>query len=213
MIDNSVNFVHHRGSDAKGRRAVDIELVPIQRRPAKELQVTFVRPLEDADIVLANQPGRSSLPTTGTVQRLRESHHALARIIAMGEEPQAAAAITGFAVGTIYRLLKDPTFMGLVEFYRRNLDLGAVDMQQRLSSLNADVVQELHDRVLEEPEKLTPQFLLKAAEVLSDRTGHSPVNRAVNINYNVGMADRLKEARQRALSASGLQPSQSDEAA
>ena len=198
MIDNSVNFVHTPPN--VGNRRVDVKLEPIVRRPARDLRVEVVRPLTNEDIVQANQPGRAPLPTSGTVQRLRESHHALARILAMGESQTAAAAITGFATSTISRLLVDPTFAGLVEFYRKNMDLAAVDLQARLSSLNADFVQELQDRIQDAPEKMSDGFVLKAIETLSDRTGHGPINRAVNINVAVGMAERLQAARQRALS-------------
>ncbi len=205
MIDNSRKFVHTPPNG--GNRRVDITLEPIVRRPAKDLRVEVVRPLTDEDVVLANRERAPSAPSS--LQRIRESHHAAARLLAMGETPQAVSVITGFSASTISRLLQDPTFMGLVEFYRKNMDLAAVDMQARLSSLNADFVQELQDRIHEAPEKMSDGFVLKTIETLSDRTGHGPINRAVNINVAVGMAERLQAARQRA----GLPPPAKDEEA
>lgn len=63
----------------------------------------------------------------GVLDKLREFHHAPARLLARGYTVEAAAIYLKRSVESIEDLTNDPTFKGLVQHYRnRNKENGSV---------------------------------------------------------------------------------------
>ena len=112
-----------------------------------------------------------------------------------------ASAVTGYSPSYISVLKKDPSFQELVEFYRSNLELAQADVTFRLTALNLSFIGELQDRLEQNPAGMSNSFVLEAVKVLSDRTGHAPMIKSVNVN--VDLAGRLEAARRRAAGANG----------
>ena len=58
-------------------------------------------------------------PKMPAVKKLRDSHHAVARLVALGLRPEEVAHYSGYSQGRVNQLRADPAFQGLVEDYRQ----------------------------------------------------------------------------------------------
>lgn len=168
------------------------------------LEVELAREIGPADLALLSTLQSPDPPTsqgpTGQLTRLRDSHHQLARLLAGGMSNIEASSITGYSPGYISVLRKDPSFSELLSFYKQNLELAQGDVVFRLTGLNLSFIGELQDRLESAPSAMSNSFVLEAIKVLSDRTGHAPMTKSLNVNVN--LAGRLESARRRAASAS-----------
>lgn len=165
----------------RGRRAVPVD-------------VAVARELEPADLALLELDRGSKPPP---LARIRDSHHALARALAAGMKPAEASLVTGFSPSRISILQNDPSFQELLEFYRENLDAVYADLHRRLATLSLDAASELQERLEQHPEDLGTGQLLKLLEMTADRTGAAPPRGTVNVNVNVGLAERMEAAKER----------------
>jgi len=174
---------------------MDLDLeIKTRGRPARPVVLTVARELTQADIsLLATDRQIKPIP----IKRLRDSHHALARCLASGMKPAEASIVTGYCLARISILQSDPSFAELLNFYRSNEEMQFAEFQTRMSALGLDAIQELHDRLLEEPEKLSPGQLLELVKSMADRTGHGPATKSTNVNVNVDLSARLEAARRR----------------
>lgn len=169
-------------------------------RAAKPNQAEIIRPLGEADIaVLGTERGIKP----NHVQKLKDSHHAVARCIAEGMRAEEISVITGYTPNRISILQVDPAFQELIEFYRKHKDIGLADLRARMSNLSLDMLQELHERLQDNPEEISSSMLLDGVKTFADRTGHGPQSRVVNTNINVNLAERVASGRQRAGLTSG----------
>lgn len=156
-----------------------------------------VRELREADkALLAQQP--VAVRNGTQLRRIRDSHHKLARLLADDLSVTEVSLITGYSPNRIYVLSNDPTFRELISHYRENKEQEYSDFHERMAAFGTDALQELHQRLDENPEKMDDKFLMKVVETLADRTGHAPVSKSVSVNVNANLADRLTRARQRA---------------
>lgn len=143
-------------------------------RPRPEpLTCEFVRELTFADI--------ETLQTVGIgegappLQKLRATHHALARLLAGGVKPMDAAASTGHSPATVYRLMSsDRGFAELIEHYKDLAKEHFVDIQARLALLGTAAAEELMERLEEEPSGFTNKELMQLTEVTLDRSVAPP---------------------------------------
>lgn len=138
--------------------------------------------------------------TPQPLNKLRDSHHALARTLATGISEYEASLVTGYSASRISILKNDPQFQQLMEFYRQSGTELAVDMRSRMFNLGIDAIEELHDRLHTRPDDMSSALLKDIAKDMADRTGHAPKatpsgNNTVNINVN--LTDRMNEARAR----------------
>lgn len=128
--------------------------------------------------------------------RLRDSHHQVARLIAAGQPTQEVSRITGYSISRLSWLQnQDPAFRELVEFYRQDSRDTAQAVEARLLGVALDAVQTFHERMLDEPETLSPATVLEAAKVLLDRAGYAPVTKSVNKNLNLNIGARFDAAK------------------
>src|SRR5215204_6133202 len=75
-----------------------------------------VRDLTEGDIQALDGPRGANLPKM--IQKLRSSHHALARCLATGMKPVQASLVTGYTQNRICLLQQDPSFRALMEEYK-----------------------------------------------------------------------------------------------
>lgn len=153
----------------------------------------FVRPLTEADLVLLAEE-KGSVPPP--VKRIRDRHHALARILASGKSEGEAAAITGYDISRVSILKNDPAFRELLAFYRDNVEAEYLSLHEQLAGIATDAAILLREKIEEEPEKLSVGQLLELTKMGADRTGHGPAQK-VEHNVNVNLANRLEQARER----------------
>ena len=177
-------------------------------RPPMELRLTgqrevaqpplLGRELTPADIEALGLP-RPAAPSA--LKRIRDSHHAVARLVAEGRMGVEISALTGYTSSSISILKNDPAFAELVEFYRAEQRDAFASLADRLALLSLDTVQELQTRLADDPDGFTVKELHEQLKIAADRTGHGPQSRSTVVNVHVGLAERLEEARRRAAEA------------
>lgn len=106
---------------------------------------------------------------------VRDKHHRIAQLFALGTTPTEIAARMDMAVATISTLRRSPAMEALVEQYRKeafSADLGVTGMIEEAA---IDSLRELHARIacgdMEDKE------LVKATMDLLDRTGRGPTKK------------------------------------
>ena len=151
---------------------------------------------EEARELTLDDLGGLPAPAPNRVERLRDSHHALARVLASGLAISEASAITGYSIPRIHRLLEAPAFEELVAFYAARGQAAVANLTDRMSILGHSAAAELQERLDETPDKFSNQGLLKVLEVTADRTGHGV--RSTQVNINLDLEARLDAARRRA---------------
>lgn len=143
-------------------------------------------------LTLADIEARAPAPQAAeVVQRIRNSHHGLARLIAEGRKSGDIQAITGYSAGHISRLSADPAFIELVEHYRTSINAEYVSVHAQLAGLAADTVQELHERLREKPDEFTVAQLTEMAKAVLDRSGFGPTKTVNNNNLNAQVGPEM----------------------
>jgi hypothetical protein len=88
---------------------------------------------------------------------------------------------TGYAPSRISVLQRDPMFQELMEFYRRDADVAAQEVEAQMLLVGKDVLQEMHERVLD-GEDIPLAVLNDVFKTVMDRAGFAPVQRSINKN-------------------------------
>lgn len=145
---------------------LELEVVP-------PLVAAVARDLTRAELEETKPKGVSPPP----IAKLRDTHHALARAIASGLKDVQVSALTGYSQSRISILKGDPTFAGLIAFYRDNLDEVYLDLHKRMADLSGSVLTELQERFEEDPDKFSLTFLHDFFKTLSDKTLGKPTRR------------------------------------
>ena len=173
-------------------------LPPLPRgRAHRELTVEYIRDLAPADLALLEVERGIKPPG---IKQLRDSHHALARILSMGTHPAEASLITGYSLSRISILQGDPTFRELLKFYRGRKEEVVADVLGRMSAVHLEALAELQERLHDTAEQFTPGMLLEIVKTLADRTGYGPQPKSTNTSTtNIGIAVTLERARQRVI--------------
>lgn len=164
-------------------------------RTAKSVELELVGEIVEADLALLGASRGSAAPP---IKRLRDTHHALARVLASGASCADASAITGYSPSRISILQADPQFQELLAHYRGQSSEVVADFRNRMAGMGLDALQELQHRLEEDPDGFSSQLLLELTKVMADRTGHAPAGKggtAVQVNVNLG--ERMAKARER----------------
>lgn len=156
-----------------------MSVFPQPGRPAKTLRVLDVAPLTEAD--LGDIPPQVPSP----LRSLRQTHHTIARLLALGHKDIEVSAITGYSVNRIRSLRSDPSFAELESFYKSTVQEEFGDLVSMLAALSREAAAELLRRLDENPESLSTKHLLELLESAADRTGHAPVRRTELRTVNI----------------------------
>lgn len=147
-----------------------------------------------ADDVAALALPRNTAPPA--LNRLTQRHHALARNLAAGMSASEAALVCGYDISRVSILQSDPTFKELLRFYSANVDAQYANLHESLSALSVDAAEELRRRLEETPDDVSTSALIEIVKTSADRTGFGPQSKS-EVSVTVGMADRLRLARER----------------
>jgi hypothetical protein len=173
----------------------ELDMTPrLTGRSPKGIEVSVLRELGGADLSLLGAE-RGTKPQR--IKRLRDRHHLLARTLASGVKDWEAAAITGYDISRVSILKSDPTFAELVEFYREHENAAQAEFQRRASLVTLTALDNLQEAVENEDDPLSFEQNLTIVKTLADRTGHAPVQRAINTTVNVDLPGRLSGAKAR----------------
>ena len=138
------------------------------------------------------------------VQRIRDPHHRLARLVAAGLKPSKAATEAGYSYASLNLLQKDPSFQELVAHYRKLVDENFAESQDAFYSLATANMLKAERHIAEQIEiKEEAGELLSVREALAisrdaaDRFGYG--KKTTNVNVNVDFAAKLERASRRSL--------------
>lgn len=120
--------------------------------------------LEDLNaLVEGNTPAEAQ--QHGTLLRIRNQHHQLARHIASGTEMIEVARITGYTPAYISVLKADPAFQELLRYYEAQTEAKFVDTVERAASLGIQALEELQERLTEDPASFKHRELMEVAQL------------------------------------------------
>ena len=172
------------------------------------LVLSINRQLQPEDLAsLALTPKRPP-----SLKRLRDSHHALARVLASGMSVTDASRITGFDTGTIYNFNEDPAFQELLAFYAENNEVEQANLRERMLLTALDVSAEIRERLHNDPDSFSNSDMRQLLVNLADRVGHGPsstVHQTVDVTENLSyedqrlLAEAIKEIQDAAVRGSG----------
>lgn len=178
---------------------------------------------EDIDLQIVGEVSESDLDDLGlhrpahqgppTVQRLRDTHHSLARALAAGLNYIQAGTKTGYTATRVSMLMQDPAFQELVASYRAVVndefrDAGAATAENTFAglALSARMMRDKLEKLDEEGELPSFGELQNNIRILGEFTGLSAAKRTINHNVNANLGDLLAAARARAFTPQGLAP-------
>jgi hypothetical protein len=136
------------------------------------------------------------------IQKLRDPHHRLARMLATGMRQVEVAALCGMSYNRLHVLTKDPAFQELVASYRGLVTAEFVRSQDHFmevatsNMLKAEtMLAEKLEAAEENGEFLPTRDLIAISRDAADRFGYG--KKSLNVNVNVDFAAKLEEARKR----------------
>lgn len=108
------------------------------------------------------------------LKKVREIHHAIARLLGGGMSPGQAAATIGWDPQRVRNLLQSPAFTELVAIYAEQKDLVVNDFEAKMRLVASDALSMVHERLMSlEGEKMSTNELVDIIKTLADRTGYS----------------------------------------
>ena len=134
------------------------------RKPTRSLLWEIVRPLKlPDDLPLLQQ---ASPAPRKTISQIRHSHHQLARLLATGTDQNECSLITGYAPAYISVLKTDDSFQELMAYYATQAEQRHIDVLDRMRSLGLSTLEELQQRLEENPESYSLRELMEQAELM-----------------------------------------------
>lgn len=167
----------------------------------------------DLDDLGLHRPAFQGPPT---VQRLRDTHHSLARALAAGLNYIQAGAKTGYTATRVSMLMADPAFQELVASYRavmndefRDEAAAIAENTFAVVALAARMKRDKLEEADETGELPSHGELDQTIRVFGEFTGLSAAKRTINHNVNANLGDLLAAARARAFRPPHLEHSAS----
>ncbi len=171
---------------------------------ATDPSVTNVRALTRDDLLLVKEVRPPSADTHGgnVVQRLRDPHHRVARLIAAGLRTDEISERCGYSNQRITTLQRDPAFQELVARYRKTVDEAFEREQDEYAKLATGNMLKAETMIAEQLEdaedgdnSIPIKTLLAISRDAADRFGYG--KRQMNLNVNMDFANELEKARSR----------------
>lgn len=171
--------------------------MPIPRgkiKPTREIESIRSITREDLPRLLGPRDKSQSMP-----KRLRDSHHTVARLLAMGHSAKLVAEMTGYSHNRVSQLASSPAMIELVATYRakideiwdENIDAYAALAVRNMIAAERQLADKL-DAADEEGELLPTRELIAISRDAADRFGYG--KRQTNVNVNADFASMLEKA-------------------
>ena len=148
--------------------------------------------LKDLDRLIAE-----SRPQTQRLKAIREVHHRIARMMAAGLTNVEVAASLGLSVNRMSLLRGDPAFQELLAFYTEQEKEIWQEVREHAAQLGITAAQVIHERMLDDPEKMKTADLLSVMRSGLDYGGHKPAERSesLHVHTTAEQLARIKAAR------------------
>jgi len=132
------------------------------------------------------------------IKRLRDRHHSIARLLALGYPAVQISAITTTSQSRISVLQQSPAFQELLAHYRSEGAKEFRDLRERFSQLGLEVTEELLARMEEEPESIPVGELREILKLVADRSGHGPTSKNITLSGTIDAStmERIRNATQ-----------------
>lgn len=160
----------------------------VQRHPNSPV-IRSVRPMVRADLELLRQPSARS-----RIQKLRDSHHIMARLFVSGLTNAEVASETGYTIARVSVLRNSPAMEELVAKYRaddhdewRKHRDGTYEYMHRVRMKAVRLIEDALDE-----DEVKPEFALKVFDSMADRTEYH--RKSTKENINIDFAARLEVA-------------------
>lgn len=174
---------------------LDLDLVVPPSRSGKPKSVvhSLERAINAGDLaILIDNPDRKS--ETPSILKLKQSHHALAQLLAEGRPDVEVSLITGYSQTRISILKNDPAFKELLAHYKGVTKEIYINVHERLKNISLDALEEMHSRLEEHPEGFTLRQLQDIAELGFDRSGFGPKSTQVS-EIHLSTSDLLSSVK------------------
>lgn len=136
---------------------------------SEPLFAAYERDLNAGDVELILAPPPKGI-TTKPLAKLRSTHHFLARLLAEGRKNEECSVITGYSPSRISILKNDPAFQELLSYYATQTEVRYLDVHERLAALGMSTIEELQERLENDPGSLKNRELMELAEFALDRS-------------------------------------------
>ena len=135
-----------------------------------------------------------SAPATKPVeiQKLRTTHHELARLLALGLKDVEISRLTGYSQSRICILKTMPLFQELMAHYSAMRDGIVADVGVRLRGLSATALEILQEKIEDEGESLSIKDLIAVSELGLDRTGFGKTSTQVTVSTSAETLEAIK---------------------
>jgi hypothetical protein len=167
-------------------------------RPAKQRTIGKVRELSREDLEGLE---RVALPA---VAKLKESHHAMARLVALGLRDDEVAVRSGYCTQTVRNFKNNnPAFQGLVAELQGKQDAKVVEVNDEFATTityNRNIAARLlNEKLLEATHD---QFTAKDLQAIigdnADRTGYGKRTTVAHVDLTIAL-ERARASRQRVI--------------
>lgn len=132
------------------------------------------------------------------LERVTARHRQLARAIAAGTGPGAAARAVGLTASRVSILLQDETFIELVNHCKQEQDRAFQGFNEVLAGIGEEAASILRERLETDADAFDNGELESIIKTTADRTGYGP-KRVEEKTINLNFGDKLAAARSRAL--------------
>ena len=130
------------------------------------------RPLELKDLEELLAAPKPSVPEGHrAIANIRYAHHQLARLLAEGTDQEEIALITGYSPAYISVVKADPAFKELLAYYENQKREIFVDVLERRKTLGLLAIEELTQRMTDEPEKMANRELMELHDMAFGKIG------------------------------------------
>lgn len=130
------------------------------------------------------------------VQQLRARHHSVARLLAAGTPEGVVAAITRYSPAYISNLKHSPAMQELIAHYRGPHQEAAQVLGEKLRVMADQATDLLMEKMVNEPDELTPTELVAISKLGHDRSGMGPSSKLdVNAQHTVVDLAELQRLR------------------
>lgn len=147
--------------------------------PTPIITCTIEGILEPEDLAALAQGGEDvaiaaqEVDDPSDLKRIREKHHAVARLIAGGMTQRLVGAITSYSESYLSVLLRNPAMIELVDMYRIKNGAAMEVITHNLRTVGNKATEKLNDK-LDKGEVKDVHELVAIAKLGHDRSGHGP---------------------------------------
>jgi len=163
----------------------------------KPIHIGPVRELTQAETAMLRE--RRAMPR---IAKLRDAHHQVALLFAMGHTPYEVRDITGYSYERVRTLHADPAFQDLIARKREKVEQTHMDAQAAFAAESVRLRQaavrhlaQFYEEADEAGETVSPKTSLAIAVEMADRTGFGRHTSSTNVNVAIGeeLEERIRK--------------------